>query len=76
MPVFLNMISLYANPLKKKFPGKVYHVFGFDILIDKDLKSWILEINDNPSLVIYSCKESMGCAHKQCPISQVDLHVK
>jgi D-alanine-D-alanine ligase-like ATP-grasp enzyme len=49
--------------------GKIYQIFGFDILIDEKLKAWLLEVNDYPSMNIYSCKESMGCAHKNCPVS-------
>lgn len=25
---------------------------------------------------VYACKAAMGCAHKNCPISQVDMYVK
>jgi len=51
-------------------------VFGFDVLIDDKMKSWILEINDHPSFNILTCKEFMGCRHLNCPISEVDLYVK
>jgi len=46
------------------------------VLIDKDLKAWLLEINDYPSLNIQSCTTFMGCNHKNCHISEVDTHVK
>ena len=59
------------------FRGTPYHVFGFDILIDENMKSWILEINDHPSFNVLSCKEvGMGCKHENCPVSPVDLYVK
>ena len=61
---------------KRDIKGKVYQIFGFDVMIDKNLKAWMLEINDHPSLDIYSCSSSMGCAHRFCPISEVDVHVK
>ena len=33
--------------------GKPFEVLGLDVLIDQNLKPWVLEINDNPSLSIY-----------------------
>ena len=33
--------------------GKPFQILGFDLLIDRDLKAWILEVNDHPSLNIY-----------------------
>mmetsp|Transcript_14421 Transcript_14421/g.24601 ORF Transcript_14421/g.24601 Transcript_14421/m.24601 type:complete len:136 (+) Transcript_14421:1077-1484(+) len=71
-----NPVNPKATKLKHNFVGKPFQVFGYDILIDKDLKAWLLEINDHPSFDIYSCPMSFGCAHKTCPISQVDLYVK
>lgn len=32
--------------------AKCFHILGFDILIDKDLQPWILEVNANPSFDI------------------------
>ena len=65
-----------ANPDNKTFKAKPFQVFGFDILIDDKMKSWILEINDHPSFNILTCKEFMGCRHDNCPVSDVDLYVK
>jgi tubulin polyglutamylase TTLL5 len=31
------------------YRSNCFEVFGFDILIDSDLKPWILEVNLNPS---------------------------
>ena len=45
------------------------------MLIDSDLRAWLLEINDNPSLYIYLEKDYMGGGVEK-EISQVDLDVK
>lgn len=52
-------------------------MLGFDLLIDEDLKAWLLEVNDHPSLNIYFDTEFMS--HRvmkeedECPL---DLYVK
>jgi len=50
---------------------------GFDLLIDDKLKTWILEVNDHPSLNIYFDKEYMShrvmTEEDVCPM---DLYVK
>jgi D-alanine-D-alanine ligase-like ATP-grasp enzyme len=48
-------------------------VFGFDILLDKDYKAWVLEINDHPSFNIHYCKEFMNTKVGEEVLSQVDL---
>ena len=55
--------------------GKAFHILGVDVLIDSDLRAWLLEINDNPSLYIYLEKDYMGGGVEK-EISQVDLDVK
>ena len=56
---------------------------GFDILLDKDYKAWILEINDHPSMNVYGdhqeAAEGEGINIEPeitKVISQTDLHVK
>ncbi len=39
--------------------GDCFQILGFDIFIDGDLKAWVLEINDHPSLNILLTKEGM-----------------
>lgn len=58
---------------KLKPLGKVFQVFGFDILLDKDYKAWVLEINDHPSFNIYYCKEFMNTKAADEILSHVDL---
>lgn len=36
---------------------RCFQIFGFDILVDKKLKAWLLEVNANPSLNMYLDKE-------------------
>ena len=47
--------------------GKPFEVLGLDVLIDRELKPWVLEINDNPSLSIYfdSSVEMGGHRHTE-----------
>jgi len=77
------MIQHQSNPWNSKsekqrtFKGKPYYLIGMDILIDENLKAWMLEINDRPSFSVVCCQEpSASCAHEACPISRVDLYVK
>lgn len=55
--------------------GKSFLILGLDILIDQNLKAWLLEVNDNPSLYIYLEKDYMGGGVEK-EISRVDLEVK
>jgi len=38
----------------------VFQVLGMDVLIDKKMKPWIMEINSNPSLNIFLEREIPG----------------
>ena len=53
---FLIKLSFKAvsNKLKKIDPVLCFEIFGYDFILDKDFKPWILEINDNPGLCISS----------------------
>lgn len=35
------------NPNKRKH---VFELFGYDFLIDEDLRTWLIEVNTNPYL--------------------------
>ena len=55
--------------------GQSFLILGVDILIDTNLKAWLLEVNDNPSLYIYLEKDYMGGGVAK-EVSRVDLDVK
>lgn len=61
----------------KTIEGKPFQILGFDFLIDQNLKAWILEVNDHPSLNIYFDTAFMQtCKMEEEDICQVDLYVK
>lgn len=37
----------------KPIPGKPFQILGLDLMIDKELKTLVLEVNDHPSLNIF-----------------------
>jgi hypothetical protein len=67
----------------KTINGNPVQILGIDVLIDKDLKAWALEVNASPSLNIYFEKEEyeVGVGKKQNDLGEddicpVDLYVK
>lgn len=59
----------------KEIPGKMFQILGYDMMIDEDLKVWLLEINDHPSLNIYLEKDWMGGGVPKT-LSLIDEYVK
>ena len=53
-----NMILISMNSVKNKLNKTknvlCFEIFGYDFIIDKNFKPWILEINNNPGLGISS----------------------
>lgn len=43
---FLSVRKFFLRNVKKK----EFQLFGFDFLIDEDLRTWLLEVNNNPYL--------------------------
>lgn len=66
----------------KPIDGTPFQVLGFDLLIDENLKAWILEVNDHPSMNIYFQKDEYSLQGKKQTepddqdLCEVDLHVK
>ena len=52
-------------------------MLGIDVLIDENLKPWILEVNCNPTMSIYYSSEAgPGIRHYESDINPTDLYVK
>ena len=41
----------------KPLVNQPFQILGFDLMLDKNLKAWVLEVNDHPSLNIYFSTE-------------------
>jgi tubulin polyglutamylase TTLL11 len=54
--------------------GDCFQILGFDIFIDQDLKAWLFEINDHPSLNINLEKEGEKGLIKE--VSEIDKYLK
>mmetsp|Transcript_32989 Transcript_32989/g.58010 ORF Transcript_32989/g.58010 Transcript_32989/m.58010 type:complete len:501 (+) Transcript_32989:2162-3664(+) len=52
-----------------------FHIIGFDVLIDAELKPWLLEINNHPSLSI-DFESEHSCGPELMERSLVDEHIK
>lgn len=56
----------------KRDHGRMFHIIGYDIMLDSDYKPFILELNANPSLNVQfegndEVKEKAGISQKQKP---------
>ena len=76
-PMIEHQLSAVTN-CKPNVNSKLFQILGFDLLIDRDLNVWVLEVNDHPSLNIYHDTEAMGSIKRMddSDICPVDLHVK
>jgi len=54
----------------KEEPEKKFHIIGVDVIFDKDLKPWLLEINANPSMSVAPADNSTK------EVSDLDYYVK
>jgi tubulin polyglutamylase TTLL11 len=55
IPYLADFARISINPNIDQL--RCFQIFGFDILVDKKLKAWLLEVNANPSLNMYLDKE-------------------
>jgi hypothetical protein len=57
--------------------SKIFHVLGVDILLDKKLNAWLMEINANPSLNMFIEKDvAPGEPEQEKVLSELDRFVK
>jgi hypothetical protein len=73
-PYALREQSVQFNGKFNQAQGTCFQVVGFDIFIEKNLKTWVLEINDHPSLNILMCLEGEKGLIKSA--SEVDRYIK
>jgi len=50
--IVIKTVDLFKDKIKesKRLQGKYYNLFGFDIILDSDLNSYLIEVNTNPGL--------------------------
>ena len=74
--MFTNPQNPEAPSITSTYDSWPFQIFGLDIMIDANLKAWLIEINDNPTMNTFICKQEMACNHRDCPVSPVDQLVK
>lgn len=73
--IFAQVSSGQANAASAQLKGDCFQILGFDILIDSELKAWVLEINENPSLDI-TIKKNLPTGEVVKDISPSDRFIK
>ena len=71
--------SILAQSGVASVKGRPFQIIGFDLLIDNNLKAWLLEINTSPSLNIFfdNSKNFMERVElTDDDICQVNLYIK
>ena len=69
----LEQEAIFSGRFNEK-KGDCFQILGFDIFIDRQLKAWVLEINDHPSLNILATREGAKGLEKEP--SEVDKYIK
>ena len=45
-----SVLSRLHSVVNTSLGGHCFEVFGFDVMLDQDLKPWLIEVNTSPSL--------------------------
>ena len=73
LPVLKLQSQIITAEVKRKL--RCFQILGFDILLDKDLKPILLEVNSSPSLRI-DHEEEVSPGKVECFVSSTDLDIK
>jgi len=75
--VYVQMMQhqVCAHTNMKPLAGKMFQILGYDLMLDENLRAWLLEVNDHPSLNINLEKEFMS-GRRDGTLSLVDEYVK
>ena len=73
VPVLKLEMQIATAELKKQF--QCFQILGFDILLDANLKAYLLEVNSSPSLRI-DYEEEISPSQTELFLSMTDLEIK
>ena len=73
LPILKLQNQIISAEMKRKL--RSFQILGFDILLDKDLKPILLEVNSSPSLRI-DHEEEVSPGKVECFVSTTDLDIK
>ena len=73
LPILKLQNQIITAEMKRKL--RSFQILGFDILLDKDLKPILLEVNSSPSLRI-DHEEEVSPGKVECFVSTTDLDIK
>ena len=54
---------------------RCFQILGLDILMDEQWNCWLMEVNANPSLNMYTCQESPS-GEVETIVSEIDKYIK
>jgi len=74
-PYLLHYYHKYVDSEHQE--AKNFHILGIDILLDKKLNAWLMEINANPSLCMFIERDPVpGEPEQERVLSELDKFVK
>lgn len=55
--------------------ARCFQILGLDILMDEQWNCWLMEVNANPSLNMYTCRETAS-GEVETIVSEIDKYIK